>query len=137
MVPPINYLGITMSIPDKFKKMLDEFPFLSLVSYGGEEYIGIIQNQDGGFTSVYVFDLIKSQESKIEFLNLGDEWWWGTNRQIPINIIMGSKFSMFSDVLVTFSGKDFEVIHGPCVCLRNMMKKRVKRKNVKLVKKTN
>ena len=31
-------------IPKKYQDLLDEFPFLTLIKYGGNEYVGIIQN---------------------------------------------------------------------------------------------
>jgi hypothetical protein len=31
----------------------DKYPFLSLVAYGGEEYVGIIQNSDDVVLSIY------------------------------------------------------------------------------------
>ena len=33
----------------------EKFPFLSVVTYGGQEYIGIINNQDSFITSMYIF----------------------------------------------------------------------------------
>jgi hypothetical protein len=50
---------------------------------------------------------------------------------------MGGRFKVFRDSLVTFTNKDFEVLHGPTICLRDIMQKRVKRKNVQLVRKVN
>ena len=34
------------NIPKKYQDLLDEFPFLTLIKYGGNEYVGIIQNMD-------------------------------------------------------------------------------------------
>lgn len=124
-----------MALSKEYKNLLDRFPFLTLVSYGGNEYVGIIQNQDGNITSMYVYELIKHEEHRKTFLALGEEWWWGTNRQIPINIIMGERFKVYRESLVSFTAKDFEVIAGPIVCLRDILAKRTKRKNVQLIRK--
>jgi len=125
------------SIPKKYQNLLDDFPFLTLVSYGGKEYVGIIQNVDNNLASMYNFDGIKTLEKKHTFLNLGEEWWWGTNRMIPINIILKSQFEPFKECLLTFSIKDFEILHGPSLSLSNIIQKRVKRKNIQLVRRMN
>lgn len=122
-------------IPQKYKKLLEDFPFLTLVEYGGNEYVGIIQNVDNNLAGMYNYDLIKKIEDKQEFLALGEEWWWGTNRMIPINIIFKSRWERFKPTLTTFSIKDFQIIHGPSVSLSNIIQKRVKRRNIQLVRK--
>lgn len=122
-------------IPQKYQKLLEEFPFLTLVAYGGNEYVGIIQNVDQHLASMYNYEMIKELQDRREFLDLGEEWWWGTNRMIPINIIFKSRWEKYKPCLVTFSLKDFEVIHGPIVSLNNIIQKRVKRRNIQLVRK--
>ena len=37
------------------KDIENNFPFLSVVNYGGQEYIGIVINQDASVTSMYVY----------------------------------------------------------------------------------
>jgi len=124
-------------IPQKYQKLLENFPFLTLISYGGNEYVGIMQNLDQQMASMYCFENIKNANDKRDFLDLGEEWWWGTNRMIPINIIFKSRWEKFRPTLVTFSLKDFEVIHGPTISLSNIIQKRVKRRNIQLVRKVN
>ena len=122
------------NIPKKYQDLLDEFPFLTLVAYGGKEYVGIIQNMDNNLASMYNFENIKDRKEKQEFLDIGEEWWWGTNRMIPINIIFKTNFEKFKSCLLTFSIKDFEVLHGPTISLNNIIQKRVKRRNIQLVR---
>tara|TARA_B110000858_G_C17695895_1_gene423493 strand:+ start:372 stop:758 length:387 start_codon:yes stop_codon:yes gene_type:complete len=128
---------MTNNIPKKYQDLLDEFPFLTLVSYGGAEYVGIVQNIDNNLASMYNFNSIKTVKDKQSFLDLGEEWWWGTNRMIPINIILKNQFAPFKTCLITFSLKDFEVLHGPTISLSNIIQKRVKRRNIQLVRKVN
>lgn len=116
--------------------LLDEYPFLTVAVYGKNEYIGIIQNQDANLISMYIYEEIKTTELKQLFLEYGAEWWWETNRLIPINIILGRRFQPFKDALRTFNVKDFEIKYGPTVCLKDIMQKRVKRKNVQLIRRT-
>lgn len=118
------------------EELLKSYPFLTVATYGKNEYLGIVQNQDANLISMYVFDEIKTLELRKTFLEYGNEWWWETNRMIPINIIMGEKFSPFKHCLRTFNIKDFEIKYGPSVCLKNIMQKRVKRKNIQLIRKS-
>jgi len=116
------------------KDIQENFPFLSVVSYGGVEYIGIISNQDQYVTSMYVLTDIHTDSDKKKFLELGDIWWWESNRMIPINIFLKGEFDMFRNILLTMNTKDVSVTIGPCVNLNNLSIKRVKRKNVQLVR---
>ena len=116
------------------KNIQENFPFISVVNYGGNEYVGIIANQDQYVTSMYVYTNLKSVQDKKLFLELGEIWWWESNRMIPINIFLRSEISPFSYCLVTMNSKDVKVSMGPCVNLNNLAVKRVKRKNVQLVR---
>jgi hypothetical protein len=116
-------------------KDIDEnFPFLSVVSYGGNEYIGIISNQDQHVTSMYIFTNIRVDDDKKIFLELGEAWWWESNRMIPINIFLKGEFDRFRYCIMTMNTKDVIVTIGPTVNLNNLALKRVKRKNVQLVR---
>ena len=69
------------------KDIEENFPFISVVVYGGQEYVGIIANQDQWVTSMYVYTNLKSTEEKKAFLDLGEVWWWESNRLIPLSLI--------------------------------------------------
>ena len=112
----------------------EKYPFLSLVTYGGLEYIGIIQNSDEVVLSMYNFDLIKSEDDKIEYIKLGENWWWESNQKIPINLFLKKDWSKFYFTLTTLNVKDCEVKFGPQVCMSDLSKTRSKRKNIQLVK---
>ena len=111
-------------------------PFISVLTYGGEEYVGIIINQDQYVTSFYDFNAIKSTEEKTVFLNIGETWWWESNRQFPISIFCKDQIVPFHYAIRTFNSKDVKVVLGPVVNLMNLTLKRVKRKSVQLVRKT-
>jgi hypothetical protein len=113
----------------------ENFPFLSVITYGGEEYVGIIINQDQYVTTVYNVALIKSEEEKERFLELGEIWWWESNRMIPINIFLRGEIEHFKYCQMTMNSKDVKVVLGPTVNLNDMSIKRVKRKSVQLVRK--
>jgi hypothetical protein len=117
------------------KNIEKDFPFISIVTYGGNEYVGIIANQDQYVTSMYVFTMLKTDEDKKRFLELGDSWWWESNRMIPINIFLRTDISPYSYALMTMNSKDVKVSIGPCVNLNALSIKRVKRKSVQLMRK--
>ena len=110
-------------------------PFISVINYGDDEYVGIIINQDQFVTSFYDLNAIKTPEETKVFLEIGETWWWESNRQFPINIFCREEIQPFSYAIKTFNSKDTRVILGPVVNLMNLTLKRVKRKSVQLVRK--
>lgn len=118
------------------KDIQEKFPFLSVVTYGGNEYVGIIVNQDQFVTSMYVITLLRTQEEKQALLDLGEVWWWESNRMIPISIFLRNEMDPFRYCLMTMNSKDVRVTLGPCINLNNLALKRVKRKSVQLIRKT-
>jgi hypothetical protein len=117
------------------REILEKFPFLSLGRYLDQEYLGIISNSDQQILSMYIYSMLPSDDLKKLYLALGDEWWWETNRQIPINVAIKDRWSIFRPYLKTFISKDFFVVTGPCVSLENVMVKRIKRRQITLVRK--
>jgi hypothetical protein len=109
-------------------------PFISVLNYGNEEYVGIIINQDQYVTSFYDLNALKSDPEKTVFLEIGETWWWESNRQFPINIFCRDQIHPFAYAIKTFNSKDVRVILGPVVNLLNLTLKRVKRKSVQLVR---
>ena len=117
------------------KDIEENFPYISVVHYGGSEYVGIVINQDQYVTSMYVYTDLKSDYEKKKLLELGDIWWWESNRMIPINIFLRKEMDEFRYAIQTMNSKDVKITIGPCVNLNNLAVKRVKRKSVQLVKK--
>ena len=118
------------------KDIETNFPFISVVTYGGNEYVGIIANQDQYITSMYVFTSLKTDKEKEVFLDIGNIWWWESNRMLPINIFLIKEMQAFSYSMMTMNSKDVKVTIGPCVNLNALNFKRVKRKSVQLVRKS-
>ena len=112
----------------------DDFPFITVITYGNNEYVGIIINQDNNITSIYDYNILKYEGHKKLFLELGDVWWWESNRLIPINIFLRREMEVFKYAIKNFTTKDVQVIMGPVVNLHNIMLKRVKRRSVQLVR---
>lgn len=114
----------------------EQYPFLSVLNYGENEYVGIIINQDQWVTSFYDLEALKSPDEKSSLLEIGEVWWWESNRQVPINIFLRKEIEIFRYSIKTFSSKDVRILLGPTVNLLNLSLRRVKRKSVQLVRST-
>ena len=118
------------------KNIEKNFPFISVVAYGGNEYVGIIVNQDVTVTTMYIFTKLKTDEHKKLLLELGEIWWWESNRMIPINIFLRKEMAELNYSMMTMNSKDVKVSVGPCVNLNNLSLKRVKRKSVQVMRRS-
>lgn len=114
----------------------ENFPFISVITHVNQEYVGIIINQDAQVTSFYDYSAIRTETEKQRFLELGEAWWWESNRQIPINIFLLKEITVFKYVIKNFSTKDVKIILGPCTSLNDIIVKRIKRKSITLVRKS-
>lgn len=112
----------------------ENFPFISVIHYGGIEYVGIVSNQDQYVTTIYNYENIRTEEEKRQFLELGEIWWWESNRTIPINLFMKIEMEPFRYSIMTMNTKDVNIVFGPTVNLHNISIKRVKRKMIQLVR---
>jgi hypothetical protein len=117
-------------------EILEKFPFLTFGVMHDEEYLGIIQNADNQFVSMYILDLIPTEDLRKLFLDFGDHWWWESNRKVPINVfVKDSRFKAFRGCLRMFSAKDFEIVAGPTVSLAESINRRIRKRQVVLVRK--
>ncbi len=123
-----------MEEQDSLKQLLEQYPFLSYLIYGGNEYIGIIQNCDEQITTLYDFGQLKSLEQKQLFLELGDQWWWESNRIIPINVFLKQDWNVFKFCVRTMNSKDVDIRLGPQTSLKDIGAKRGKRRSITLVR---
>lgn len=123
---------------DKIEWIQENYPFFSMVRYGKKEYkdyLGIVINTDNVITSVYNFEDIPSPELRKAFIELGEQWWWESNRLIPINLFLGSQISLYKNWIVNMNSKDVQILWGPETSLNNIIQKRIKRRSVQLVRK--
>jgi len=118
-----------------FAKIAGCYPFITFCTYAGNEYIGVVQNRDDSVTTIYDFGNIKHPDLKKLFLELANQWWWESNRSIPINIFLKHDWEVFRPYLRTFINKDLEIVHGPCTSLTEIARKKSKRKSITLVRK--
>lgn len=123
-----------MNPSDFFKKLTENHPFISICSYASQDYVGIIQNRDDLVTTMYDYGSIASDEMRLKFLELGDIWWWESNRAIPINLFLKEEWVIFKPFIRTFNNKSLEIVHGPIVSMTDFVKRRSKRRSITLVK---
>jgi hypothetical protein len=117
-----------------FQKLSSTHPFITVCSYSGQEFVGIVQNRDDVVTTFYDYGSIIDQELKQEFLRLADEWWWNSNRMIPIHLFLREDWVIFKPYLKTFTNKGIEILHGPATSLNDLTKKRIKRRSITVVR---
>lgn len=120
--------------PD-YTELLKKYPFLTYLVYGGNEYIGVIQNLDEVITTIYDYGALRTLEQKQQFLELAETWWWESNRLIPINVFLKTEWTPFRSVVKTMNSKDVEIKFGPQVSLKEIAAKRSKRRSITLVRK--
>lgn len=120
--------------PD-YAELLKKYPFLTYLVYGGNDYIGIIQNLDEVITTIYDYGALRTVEQKQQFLELADTWWWESNRLIPINVFLKAEWQQFREVLKTMNSKDVAIKFGPQISLKEIAAKRSKRRSITLVRK--
>jgi hypothetical protein len=124
-------LFILKTMRDQFQ---DNFPFISCLKSNDKEYVGIVINFDDYIASIYDLSMIVGEELRGAFLDMGEVWWWESNRKIPINIFLKKEMQLFRPYIKTFNAKDVELLFGPEVNLSEIAEKRVKRKSIQLVR---
>lgn len=117
------------------KEIERDHPYISVVTYGGKEYVGIIINQDQHITSLLNYSACRSLNDKKQLLELGKTWWMESNRLIPITIFLHTEITKLKYCQINMNTKDVQIITGPTVNLNNINVKRIKRKNIQLIRK--
>lgn len=116
---------------DQFQQ---NFPFISCLKSNDKEYVGIVINFDDYVVSMYDLSMVGNEDQRRIFLEMGEIWWWESNRKIPINIFLKKEMQIFRSIIKTFNAKDVELVFGPIVNLSDIAEKRVKRKSIQLVR---
>jgi hypothetical protein len=109
------------------------YEFLTFVIFEKDIVVGIIQNETPKVLMIYQFDMIKTPEDKRIFLQYGDDWWWGSNMSIPINLFIGERFSIFESCLKGYPRKSIRELIGPTFSLSDRYLRRVRKKKIELI----
>ena len=117
-----------------FKRLSENHPFITVCNYANQDYVGIVQNRDETVTTIYDYGSIVDPDIKRRFLELGEIWWWESNRLIPINLFLKEEWTVFRPYLRTFNNKSLSILHGPTCSINELSKRRSKRRSITLVK---
>ena len=117
-----------------FNRLSQNHPFITVCSYAGQDYVGIVQNRDDVVTTIYDYGSIVNNDLRERFLTLGDVWWWESNRLVPINMFLKEEWIMFKPYIRTFNNKSLIILHGPICSMLELAKRKGKRKSITLVK---
>lgn len=118
----------------EFINLTKTYPFITYLTYGGADYIGIVQNSNDQITTIYDFGSLKTLDQKTKFLNLGEQWWWESNRSMPINVFLKQEWQEFRFSMRILISKDVNIHVGPLMNLKDMANKRGKRRSITLIK---
>ena len=118
-----------------YTPLLQKYPFLTYLVYGGNDYIGVVQNVDDLITTIYDYGSLKTLEQKEQFVQLAETWWWESNRLVPINVFLREDWVPFKVALKTMNSKDVQIKFGPYVSLKEIANKRSKRRSITLIRK--
>jgi hypothetical protein len=117
-----------------YEQFQENFPFITCLKSNDKEYVGIVINYDSNIVSIYDLSMIIDHQNRKFFLEMGEVWWWESNRKIPINIFLKKEMYVFRPFIKTFNSKDVELMFGPVVNLSDVAEKRAKRKSIQLVR---
>lgn len=121
---------------DILTQLLEKYPFFAIIKYSDIEYVCVVQNQDPDVTTIYDYNGLKSDDDKKMFLELAGQWWWESNRMIPINVFLKEDWIQFRYCAKTLVTKECEIIAGHAVRLHEIAGRRTKRKMIQLVRKS-
>lgn len=115
---------------------MNNLPFLTHVQHKEHDFLCLILNSDDKILTFYDLSKIESEDITECLMELGEVWWSESNRLLPINIFMRENMKPFRKYLRTVNRKDITIIDGPCTSLNNLIRKRVKKRQITLVKRT-
>jgi hypothetical protein len=121
---------------DMEPSLSDQFPFLTGIRYGGDEYVGVVVNHDNAVLTFYDISKAHSGQDKTRLLELGEAWWWESNRMLPIDVFLRHDMKPFRYCITTLAMKDVEILFGPTVSMQDLITRRVKRRSIQLVRRT-
>lgn len=119
-----------------YKEIASTLPFITILKHHDIEYTCIFQNHDEKIVSFYDIDLIKCADEKKKLMQLADVWWYESNRKLPISIFLYEQMKPFRKYIRTVPMKDTEIVFGPTVSLNSLVQKRIKRREIKLIRKS-
>lgn len=119
---------------DKIEETRRLHEFLTfLVDENGGLRVGVVQNVTPKVVMFYDMAEIKTAEDRASFLQLADEWWWGSNQTVPVDSFLGPRFEPFRPALKGYPRRSIHEIIGPVFSLQDLYLKRVKKKRIEII----
>lgn len=109
-------------------------PFVTVLQNDGVTYIGIIKIKSKQYTTLYCFDKMDTSLQQ-ELMEIAQNWWWQSNRLIPVCLFFQEEMEKFEDYTQRFDTNSVNFVCGPVISLSDLPTKRIKRRNVALKKK--
>lgn len=110
------------------------YPFVTVIEHNEIKYYGIIKIKSKQYITLYCFNKM-DETLQEELLVLANNWWWQSNRSIPICLFMQEEMEKYENYTTRFNTDQCTVISGPVISLSDLPTKRIKRRNVALKKK--
>ncbi len=109
-------------------------PFITVLTCNGEQYIGVLKIKSKQYITLYCFNNMPEVD-KNELIALAQQWWWQSNRAIPISLFMREEMEVYEKYTVRFNTDLCSNIKGPLISLSELPTKRIKRRNIALKRK--
>lgn len=110
------------------------YPFVTVIKHDDKIYYGIIKIKSKQYCTLYCFHKMDIPE-QAELVELANNWWWQSNRSIPICLFSQEEMEKFEPYTQRFNTDSVEFVQGPVISLSDLPTKRIKRRNVALKKK--
>lgn len=110
----------------------NNFPFISVFSANDNEnnIYGIVLNCDKTTVSIIDIEKIRNKDEIIKLLEIGENWWWYSNRDIPLNLFYYDECLPYMKYVSHLSSKYIDKIYGNESSLTNFTNsKKIFRKN--------
>lgn len=104
------------------EKIRTGFPYFSVIQTSDEtEYIGIILSHNKSIMSFIDVSLINSKPEFTKLIELCQQWWWYSNRLIPINLYYHDDMKPYMQYVVHVSSKTSTVLFGHSTSLETVV----------------
>lgn len=117
------------------ERLCRDYPFMTYFEYGEQGILGIVQNVGPEFVMVFDIDRIMGNDLKKKFIELGQEWWYESNAELPIDSFLGRRFDQFRHCLKGYNAKEIRNMTGPRVSIHENFIKRTKKRRIEIVRK--
>lgn len=93
------------------EKIRTKFPYLSIIVTSDKlEFTGVILSHNKNTVSFIDIDKISSKDKFTKLIELCQQWWWYSNRMIPINLYYYDDMQPYMGYISHVSARSSEII---------------------------